>query len=302
MKLAVVCSENNLEMLPKLRHVFDSLFIESLAWYPRNDLEKSMDTLERCLDYSPYILCIADRESLSSKWLYYAIGHQRGRTDRLTFWVSAEDADAVPEFANRYVIIVGDEKDVYDYYSEVEESWCEETKAIMARRELTERNIENSSRSFVESVQEGDRFLMGLFLEAGFSPSLRDGAGVPVMSHAIRSGHIDLVEILLDAGADLNGVAEDRGTTPVMDAAAGGHDLLTRRFIELGADLEHVSRDGQTAVILAVGNGRDGAAIELIRGGADVEKKDMLGMSARKYATLYGQSNILQALEEITPG
>lgn len=298
MKLAVVCSENSLGMLPELRHVFDNLFIESLAWYPKDELEKSMDTLERCLDYSPYVLCIADRESLSSKWLYYTVGHQRGRTDRLTFWIPAKDVDAVPEFANRYVLIVGDEKDVYDYYSEVEESWSEETRALLARKELLERNIENSSRAFVESVQDGDRFRMGLFLEAGFSPSLRDGAGVPVVNHAIRSGHIEMVEILLEAGADINGVAEDRGTTPIMDAAAGGHDQLTRRFIELGADLEHVSRDGQTAVILAVGNGRDGAAIELIRGGADVDRKDMLGMSARKYATLYGQSSILNALEE----
>ena len=257
-----------------------------------------MDNLDRTLEYSPYVLCLPAVEDGSPSWLNYALGYQRGRTDKLAFWVSAEDLPAVPEWACRYIIVSGDEKDVYDYYAEVEDTWKEETKAEMARTAIIERNVEVSPRAFFEAVQAGDRQLIGWFLEAGFSPSLRDAAGVPVLNHAIRAGHRELVKPLLDAGSDLNGVAEDRGTTPLMEAAAAGLDDMTAVLIEMGAELEYSSRDGQTAVTLAVGNARDASAIALIRGGANVDAKDMLGMSARKYATLYNQDEILKVIRE----
>jgi len=300
MKLSVVCSESRLKELPHLREILDGLFIEFRAWYHNAELPEPelLKGLELCLDYSTYVLCVVDAEDFRSPWLYYTLGYQRGRTDRMTFWVLPEDAHSVPDWTNGYIVIPGSEKDVYDYYAEVEVSWSEETREKMARQNIGEMNIEVSARSFVETVQKGDRFLMGLFLEAGFNPSLRDSSGVPVLNHAIRSGHIPLVSPLLEAGADLDGEADDRGTTPVMDAAAAGLVDLTQSLIDMGAMLDHTSRDGQTAVILAVGNGHDTAAIALIRGGADVDKKDMLGMSARKYATLYNQDAIIQAIEE----
>jgi|GEM_PF-2008094 len=301
MKLAVVCSSSRLEQLPGLRDVLDGLYVEYLAWHPDADhgSDAPLDSLERCLDFSSYVLCLSTATDVDETWVHYVLGHQRGRTDRLTFWFRPEDAAAIPRWLDRFVVIVGDEGDVYDYYAEVEQTWSEEARAHIARKAITELNLEVSARSFIESVRSGDRFLMGLFLESGFSPSLRDASGVPVLSHAVREGHDELVPPLLDAGADINGVAADRGTTPLMDAASGGHDALTRLFLDRGADLEHASRDGQTAVTLAVGNGRDLSAEALIRAGANVDTTDMLGMSARKYATLYKQKEILESIEAV---
>ena len=300
MKLSVLCSDERLDKLPQLRDVLDNLFIEYLAWFPRADTElpDSMDNLDRCLEYSKYLLCLPSEKDVASAWLHYALGYQRGRTDRIAFWVDPLNRRAVPAWAARYIIITGDKKDVYEYYAEVEETWSEEAKAEFARREISAMNLEVSPRAFVEAVQEGERRIVGLFLEAGFSAALRDASGVPVLNHAIRSGHTEIVTPLLEAGADLNGVADDRGTTPLMDAAAAGLEEMTAALVELGADLEHSSRDGQTAVTLAVGNGRDRSAVTLIRAGADVDAKDMLGMSARKYARLYSQQEILDAISE----
>jgi len=299
MKLSVVCCESRLKELPHLREVLDGLFIEFRAWYYNAELSETqlLRGLEQCLDYSTYVLCVVDSKCFHSPWLYYTLGYQRGRTDRMTFWVSPEEAHSVPDWTNGFVVIPGSGKDVYDYYAEVEVSWSEETREVMARQSISEQNIEVSARSFIEVVQKGDRFLMGLFLEAGFSPSMRDSSGVPVLNHAIRSGHEVLVIPLIEAGAELDGIAEDRGTTPIMDAAAAGLVELTSLIIGMGAGLDHSSRDGQTAVTLAVGNGHDETAIILIKGGADVDIKDMLGMSARKYATLYNQESILQAID-----
>ncbi len=301
MKLSVVCSESRLRELPSLREILDGLFIEFHAWYHNSELPEIelLQGLEECLEYSTYVLCVADSEDFNSAWLHYSLGYQRGRTDRMTFWILPEEAHSIPDWTSGFVVIPGSRRNIYDYYAEVEVSWSEETTKKMARHNISVRNIEVSPRAFTETVQKGDRFLMGLFLEAGFSPSLRDSSGVPVLNHAIRSGHTYLVPPLLEAGAELNGIAEDRSTTPIMDASAAGLVDLTRILIDMGAEMDHASRDGQTAVTLAVGNGHDEAAIALIKGGADVDLKDMLGMSARKYATLYNQKSILQAIDVI---
>ena len=301
MKLSVICSGSRLDTLPRLRDVLDNLFVEYHAWYPRTEVQaiENIDCLEQCLDFSNYVLCMPGRGEFSTYWLHYTLGYQRGCTDRMAFWIAPEDTREVPEWLSRFHVVKGDEKDIYEYYAEVEELWCEETSADMARKAIRELDIEVSPRAFVESVQSGNRLLMGHFLEAGFNPSLRDASGVPVLNHAIRAGHGELFAPLLEAGADRESVAEDRGTTPIMEAAAAGLLEMTIRLIELGADLEHASRDGQTAVTLAVGNGRDESAIALIRGGANVDTKDLLGMSARKYAGLYNQKTILSAIAEL---
>lgn len=128
MKLSIVCSESRLNSLPGLREVFDGLFVESRAWYVRPELSsmESLENLEQCLDFSSYVLCILNTEDFNSTWLHYTLGHQRGHTDHLTFWVMPEDSRLVPEWTSGFIVIPGSHKDVYDYYAEVEESWGEE--------------------------------------------------------------------------------------------------------------------------------------------------------------------------------
>lgn len=302
MKLAVVCSRSKINSLPVLRNALDDLYIESRAWFERTDVEdgKSMESLQECLDYSSYVLCIPDTGDFSSGWLHYTLGHQRGCKDKMAFWIQSEEINSIPDWTSDFMVITGGGNDINNIYSRIEQTWNEETKGTMAKRAIADRNLELSARTFIESVQNGDRFQLGLFLEAGFSPSLRNPSGVPVLNLAIRSRHFSLVGPLLEAGADLNGIADDRGTTPVMDAAADGSEDLMLQLIELNAELHHANKDGQTAVTLAVGNGHDDAAIALIKEGMDVDVKDLLGMSARKYATLYNKTDILEAISTMS--
>lgn len=299
MKLSVICGSRRLGVLPALRNILDSLFIESLTWYPKDriGMSESIDGLERCLDYSGYTLCLPDADDFDTHWLHYTLGHQRGRTDRLSFWVLQENNTTIPNWVSRFTMLSGPIEIVYNHLAGVADLWSEDMNEKLARRAITDRHIEISARSFVEAISSGDRFLTGLFLDAGFSPSLRDSAGVPVLNHAVRLGYHHLVDPLLDAGALINGEAEDRGTTPLMDAAASGHTELILRLIHLNAEMDHMSRDGQTAVILAVGNRREDAAAALIQAGANVDTKDKLGMSARKYAELYKLRKILETIE-----
>jgi hypothetical protein len=77
--------------------------------------------------------------------------------------------------------------------------------------------------------------IMGLLLEAGADP---DGRGAPERSTpialAIGQGLIDVVEVLLDHGAHLEGV-QQTGGTPLRAAAAAGQPAIARMLLDRGA-------------------------------------------------------------------
>jgi len=57
-------------------------------------------------------------------------------------------------------------------------------------------------------------------------------------------------------GADVNATNE-RGSTPLLEAARFGHDDICRVLIAAGADLKAKDNDGKTALMLAVQNNHD---------------------------------------------
>jgi ankyrin repeat protein len=74
---------------------------------------------------------------------------------------------------------------------------------------------------------------------------------------ATREGNTDMVRSLVSSpGADVN-ATDDRGSTPLLEAARYGHDDVTRVLIAAGADLKAKDKDGKTALMLAVQGDHD---------------------------------------------
>ena len=103
----------------------------------------------------------------------------------------------------------------------------------------------------------------------------------------------------MEAGADLNSVSRDRGSTALMDAAARGDQEICRLLIEAGATIDTVGKDGQTALMLAVGAKSEEVSALLLEGGADPHHRDKLGMTAHGYARLFRLDEFLKLCEEI---
>jgi ankyrin repeat protein len=99
---------------------------------------------------------------------------------------------------------------------------------------------------------------------------------------ASAEGHLDVVDALLDAGANPNlksRVAEintrstrtdypSGGFTAVMWAVRNGDEPVVRRLVEGGADLNITNADGATPMMLAIVNDRFDLAAELLKLGA----------------------------------
>lgn len=74
---------------------------------------------------------------------------------------------------------------------------------------------------------------------------------------ATIEGNTDMVRSLVSSpGADVNATNE-RGSTPLLEAARYGHDDITRVLIAAGADLKAKDNDGKTALMLATQGNHD---------------------------------------------
>jgi ankyrin repeat protein len=74
---------------------------------------------------------------------------------------------------------------------------------------------------------------------------------------ATREGNTDMVKALLSSpGADVN-ATDERGSTPLLEAARYGHEDVARVLIAAGANLKSKDKEGKTALMLAVQGDHD---------------------------------------------
>jgi hypothetical protein len=155
------------------------------------------------------------------------------------------------------------------------------------RQALLDKGIPTTPEALAQCVAENKVDDVSLFLSAGFAPDLKDKKGIPLLCISSRNGHVDTVEFLLRSGAQVDIIAEDRGTTALIDSAMGRHKDVIKTLIEAGANVNFKNSDGQTALIIVVGAGDEEIVEMLVKAGADPDIEDMLGVSARMYANLF---------------
>ncbi|TRZ49354.1 ankyrin repeat domain-containing protein [bacterium] len=80
---------------------------------------------------------------------------------------------------------------------------------------------------------EGNISLLGLLLNRGADPNLRNRRGSSALLLAAITGHLDVVRLLLDSGADLH--FKTQGVSALSAAAAEGHLEVVRLLLERGA-------------------------------------------------------------------
>jgi len=71
--------------------------------------------------------------------------------------------------------------------------------------------------------------------------------GITAVDRAAKCGALDALEVLVEFGADVAGVARFNGQTPAHGAAMGGHLEVLRALRRLGVDLLATDKAGKTA-------------------------------------------------------
>lgn len=129
--------------------------------------------------------------------------------------------------------------------------------------------------------------MVKLLLKAGADPNTRISSW-SVIKHATWKHFTKIVKALIDSGTDIN-MSDMKGDTVLMDAAWNGYDDITQLLLESGADPCSANRFGWTALHHAAWNGSMRSLLMLIRAGGDIYQKSMAED---------GKRNVIMVLEE----
>ena len=146
--------------------------------------------------------------------------------------------------------------------------------------------------------QHADAAINLLTAGASYSSEIDlDGTSWPPLPQAALMGDLKLVEILINAGADVN-QANSVGKTSLLIAAWNGHDSLIEFLLAAGASVEGMTRDnvGYTALMACCARGSLEILQLLLDAGAVLDARNRYGAQAIHFASEEGHGSTIREL------
>ena len=98
---------------------------------------------------------------------------------------------------------------------------------------------------------------------------------------AFSNQNSDLIDVLVDAGAEVNALSPSSKLTALSFAAMGNPNReMTETLIEYGADYDHRDGEGRTPLMRASEVGNRQAALALICHVSNIDERDANGMTS----------------------
>jgi ankyrin repeat protein len=144
------------------------------------------------------------------------------------------------------------------------------------------------------AARTGHVDILALLLEHGADVDTRTIYGQTPLRWAAVYGEIDVGQYLLDCGADIN-ARNNHNMTPLYPAAWNGHVGFVRMLLERGARIDVRDDEGRTPLHFAVEEGTIQTARLLLEHGADVNARDDLGKTPSQ---VMARQEILELLSE----
>ncbi|KAH8813964.1 hypothetical protein DL96DRAFT_1685224 [Flagelloscypha sp. PMI_526] len=121
--------------------------------------------------------------------------------------------------------------------------------------------------------------------------------GVGLLCYAAESGPVQIVELFIDKGADVNTQGGEYGSA-LQAAAIKGHYDIVHLLVEKGADVNMQGGHYGSALVAAAFHGKDTVAQYLIEKGADLNIQAELFGSALQLAAHVGNDTMVRSLVE----
>ena len=180
---------------------------------------------------------------------------------------------------------------------------------------------------FFSALERNDPRSLTRLLERGFDPNTRDAQGRPGLFVALQKESFDAAQALfrhpkidinaltnsdesplmmaamkgqlqwckqlLDRGAVLN----KTGWTPLHYAASGSDHQVVAFLLDKGAAIDAPSPNGTTPVMMAALYGSEASVNVLVTRGADIKRKNDLGLHASDFASRGGRDKLAAQLK-----
>jgi ankyrin repeat protein len=182
---------------------------------------------------------------------------------------------------------------------------------VEAARRLLRADPEPDARTkggaLVEASFRRDIQFVRLLLGAGADPNYRHeitahGAWCTPLGAAAGAGDVDVVNALLDAGAQLDPDALTGGATPLYLAVANKQVSMVERLLDAGAKVDGPGFTGETPLLAAVESETiDSVTVaivaRLVGAGADITATNDEGQSVRDIARASGNAELVRVIE-----
>lgn len=133
--------------------------------------------------------------------------------------------------------------------------------AIESGSDVNAKDAETSLTALHMAAYNGHGEIVKLLIEHGATIDCRDNEGKTPLIHACTDAFPETVEILLDAGADVNAKESTEGFTPLMMGAGLGQADVVRVLLQHDANRAMRDDDGDTATDHA----RNSGHVEIVR-------------------------------------
>eukprot|EP00090_Calanus_glacialis_P034374 TRINITY_DN57688_c0_g1_i1.p1 TRINITY_DN57688_c0_g1~~TRINITY_DN57688_c0_g1_i1.p1 ORF type:complete len:175 (+),score=49.99 TRINITY_DN57688_c0_g1_i1:70-594(+) len=111
-------------------------------------------------------------------------------------------------------------------------------------------------------------------------------------------GDTSKVREALEEGADVNSAANNKGSTSLHLASCEGHVEVVKLLLDHGADPNHLDRSGWSALDRAVWAGRMGVCTVLLERGARVDVRDNINRTPLHATAIQGNLSLAKLLVE----
>eukprot|EP01094_Clydonella_sp_ATCC50884_P021102 TRINITY_DN4557_c0_g1_i1.p1 TRINITY_DN4557_c0_g1~~TRINITY_DN4557_c0_g1_i1.p1 ORF type:complete len:923 (+),score=331.36 TRINITY_DN4557_c0_g1_i1:136-2904(+) len=128
----------------------------------------------------------------------------------------------------------------------------------------------------------------------------QDNAGATALHKAAFKGNNECAKVLLERGADVDGV-DNEGASPLHKAAFGGHEQCVRLLTEHKANCNLADKTGETPLHKAAFNNNDECLSVMIEGGGNCSTQDENGFSPIHLAAFVGSVSCLLKMLDSKP-
>ena len=159
-------------------------------------------------------------------------------------------------------------------------------------------NIPDEWRTSLHAASSaGHLELVESLLEFGADVNKRNEDHSTPLFYASEAGRFKVAEFLIEHGADVNSL-DWTGWTPLLAASRRGHTAIVQLLLEHGADVNAKTQDNWTALHLGIFGYSFESIKALLEHGADVHVRNDEGQSPFQLASRRGEQKIVGLLSE----
>lgn len=153
-----------------------------------------------------------------------------------------------------------------------------------------------SADGFVHAIQATDMRRIKLYVRSGANVDSMGKSGISPLCAAAQTGNKDIVNILLNADANILTKNISNGFTPAFCAIEGNNIDVLDMFLNQGVSVRLRTETGISMVQYAALLGREQILSYLLNKGADPNMQNIYGQTALHYAVTQDNSYILSIL------